>query len=173
MTVHPPQTLEIAGGEHHMADDSSRRGPNPRTPDSGERGYATAGTGTSYAERAPNDAPRYGDRARNTTGATSAARGQAGFERQREPERPARGPHAGRGPRTYRRADATIYEDVCEGLKANPDLDAGDIEVSVEGGEVTLGGTVESRDARWLAEDLAESVPGVREVHNRLRVAHG
>jgi osmotically-inducible protein OsmY len=38
---------------------------------------------------------------------------------------------------------------------------------------VTLSGNVESRDARWLAEDLAESVPGVPAVHNRLRVAHG
>jgi hypothetical protein len=65
-----------------MADDISRRGPNPRTPDTGDRRYATAGTRTSYAERTRDD-------------------------------------------------------------------------------------------ARWLAEDLAESVPGVREVHNRLRVAHG
>jgi osmotically-inducible protein OsmY len=103
----------------------------------------TAGAGTSYAERPP------------------------------ERERPARGPHAGRGPRHYRRSDSTIYEDICESLKASPDLDAGDIEVSVEGGEVTLSGTVDDRDARWLAEDLAESVPGVRAVHNRLRVAHG
>jgi hypothetical protein len=50
---------------------------------------------------------------------------------------------------------------------------AGDIEVSVDGGEVTPTGTVDSGDARWLAEDLAESVPGVRAVPNRLRVAHG
>jgi osmotically-inducible protein OsmY len=127
-----------------MADDTISPRPDPRTADTGDQGgYATAGAGTSYVERPP------------------------------ERERPARGPYAGRGPRNYRRSDSTIYEDVCEGLKASPDLDAGDIEVEVDGGEVTLNGTVESRDARWLAEDLAESVPGVRAVHNRLRVAHG
>jgi BON domain-containing protein len=54
----------------------------------------------------------------------------------------------------------------------NPDLDATDIDVAVEDGEVTLSGTVDDRDARWLAEDLAEAISGVRAVHNRLRVAH-
>jgi hyperosmotically inducible protein len=79
----------------------------------------------------------------------------------------------GRGPRTYRRRDESIREEICESLTENPDLDADDIEVSVEGGDVTLTGTAESRDARWLAEDLAEAVSGVRTVHNNLRVAHG
>jgi osmotically-inducible protein OsmY len=36
---------------------------------------------------------------------------------------------------------------------------------------VTLTGTVDSGDARMLAEELVESLTGVREVHNRLRVA--
>jgi len=36
---------------------------------------------------------------------------------------------------------------------------------------VTLTGTIDSRDARWLAEDLVNSVTGVREVNNRLKVA--
>jgi len=57
-------------------------------------------------------------------------------------------------------------------LTDNPDLDATDIDVAVEDGEVTLSGTVDDRDARWLAEDLAEAISGVRAVHNRLRVAH-
>jgi DNA replicative helicase MCM subunit Mcm2 (Cdc46/Mcm family) len=45
------------------------------------------------------------------------------------------------------------------------------IEVAVTGGEVTLTGTVESRRMKRHAEDLAESVRGVRDVHNQLRVA--
>ena len=57
-------------------------------------------------------------------------------------------------------------------LTDTPDLDATDIDVAVEDGEVTLSGTVDDRDARWLAEDLAEAISGVRAVHNRLRVAH-
>ncbi len=43
----------------------------------------------------------------------------------------------GRGPRSYRRSDARIEEDVNEELTRHPDLDAGDIEVKVENGEVT------------------------------------
>jgi osmotically-inducible protein OsmY len=42
--------------------------------------------------------------------------------------------------------------------------------VSVEGGEVTLTGTVDDRDAKWLAEEIAEEVSGVRAVFNELRV---
>jgi osmotically-inducible protein OsmY len=36
---------------------------------------------------------------------------------------------------------------------------------------VTIAGEVTDPDARLLAEELVESVVGVREVHNRLRVA--
>jgi osmotically-inducible protein OsmY len=79
------------------------------------------------------------------------------------------GTYAGRGPRSYQRSDARIYEDVCERLLKHGDLDAGDIEVTVNNGEVTLIGTVESRRAKHLAEDLTESVSGVRGVNSRLR----
>jgi osmotically-inducible protein OsmY len=40
----------------------------------------------------------------------------------------------------------------------------------VEGGAVTLRGAVVDSDARLLAEELVESLSGVQEVHNRLRV---
>jgi hypothetical protein len=43
----------------------------------------------------------------------------------------------------------------------------------VVGGEVTLTGTVESRYAKRLAEDLAESVSGVTHVQNNLRANRG
>ena len=56
-------------------------------------------------------------------------------------------------------------------LSNNADLDASEVEVHVEGGEVTLSGTVDSRDARWLTEDLVNSVSGVREVYNQIKVA--
>jgi len=36
-------------------------------------------------------------------------------------------------------------------------------------GEVTLTGTVDRRDEKRMAEDVAESVSGVRDVHNQLR----
>lgn len=81
------------------------------------------------------------------------------------------GPNVGRGPKGYRRSDERITEDVCERLTWHGDLDASAIEVHVENGEVTLEGTVESRQAKRIAEDLAESVLGVRDVHNRLYIA--
>ncbi len=70
-----------------------------------------------------------------------------------------------------RRSDESIREDICTTLTSRPDLDASGVEVEVEGGEVTLTGRVEDRDARWLAEDLVESIPGVSLVHNRLRAS--
>ena len=83
------------------------------------------------------------------------------------------GPHAGRGPRGYQRADERIREDVCDRLCEHGYVDASLIEVTVQNGEVTLVGTVSERPEKRMAEDAAESVPGVREVHNQLRVSPG
>jgi hypothetical protein len=49
-------------------------------------------------------------------------------------------------------------------------LDATEIEVAVSNAEVTLTGTVQSRSDKRRAEDIAESVSGVSNVENRLRV---
>jgi osmotically-inducible protein OsmY len=80
------------------------------------------------------------------------------------------GPYTGRGPKGYQRPDDRIREDVSDRLTAHGRIDASDIEVRIQGGEVTLIGFVDSRAAKREAEDLAEDVPGVREVHNQLRV---
>ena len=80
------------------------------------------------------------------------------------------GGHRGKGPRGYMRSDERIRDDVSDRLMDNDRLDASDIEVRVEESEVTLSGTVESRFAKRLAEDLADSVSGVRDVHNYLKV---
>lgn len=83
----------------------------------------------------------------------------------------AEGPHAGRGPQGYRRSSERIEEDVNERLTEHGYLDASAVRVSVEDSEVTLEGTVDSRRAKRLAEDIAESARGVRDVHNRLRIS--
>lgn len=83
------------------------------------------------------------------------------------------GRFAGRGPRGYQRSDDRIREDVCERLTQHPDIDAVDIEIQVKNGEVTLTGTVEGRDAKRMAEDIAESISGVKDVHNQLRAQQG
>ena len=68
-------------------------------------------------------------------------------------------------------ADERIWEEVHERLMGHPDLDTPEVEIHVEEGEVTLAGRVDSREAKWLAEEVARTVPGVQDVHNRLKVA--
>jgi len=81
-----------------------------------------------------------------------------------------RGRFTGRGPKGYIRSDDRIREDVSDRLEQHGEIDATEIEVRVSSGEVTLEGTVEDRRTKRMAEDLVESCPGVKEVHNRLRV---
>jgi osmotically-inducible protein OsmY len=69
-----------------------------------------------------------------------------------------------------RRTDESLARDIREILTSDPELDTRDIEVEVEGGAVKLTGVVHSSDAKLLAEELVESVAGVREVNNGLRV---
>jgi hypothetical protein len=86
----------------------------------------------------------------------------------RENER--RQSHKGKGPKGYIRSDERITEDANQKLSDDHDVDASDIEVSVSNGEVTLSGTVDSRESKRKAEDLVEGVSGVLNVENRLRV---
>jgi hypothetical protein len=83
---------------------------------------------------------------------------------------PEEGRLRGRGPRSYTRPDQRIREDVSDWLTEDPHIDASDIEVTVESGEVTLSGTVMSRPVKRRVEDIAESVPGVKHVQNNLRI---
>lgn len=84
-----------------------------------------------------------------------------------------RGPFAGKGPRGYVRSDERIREDVSDRLSDDDELDASDITVTVSKSEVTLEGSVPDRHSKRRAEDIAESVSGVTEVHNRLRANKG
>jgi osmotically-inducible protein OsmY len=91
----------------------------------------------------------------------------AGQERRQEPRD---GIAGGGGARLRRKTDDSLAQEIHEILTSDPELDATDVEVFVEGGAVTLGGVVEHPDAKLLAEELTESVAGVRLVHNRLVV---
>lgn len=79
--------------------------------------------------------------------------------------------HRGKGPKGYTRSDERIKEDVSERLMDDGRLDATEIEVTVQDGEVTLNGTVPERFAKRHAEDVAERASGVKHVQNNLRVA--
>jgi hypothetical protein len=80
------------------------------------------------------------------------------------------GGFAGKGPKGYRRADPRIVEDASEALERDPRIDASEIEVTCEKGEIVLKGTVDSREAKRRAEECVESVAGVKDVRNELRV---
>jgi hypothetical protein len=80
------------------------------------------------------------------------------------------GPFTGLGPKGYQRSDERIFEDICYRMSVNGQLDPSEIDVKVENGEVTLEGQVEDRFSKRLAEDIADSVSGVADVHNRIRV---
>ena len=79
--------------------------------------------------------------------------------------------HRGRGPAGYTRSDERIREDVNDKLTEDWRVDASAIEVGVASGEVTLDGTVPSREQKRRAEDLVDSLSGVKHVQNNLRVS--
>jgi osmotically-inducible protein OsmY len=80
------------------------------------------------------------------------------------------GQHAGRGPKGYKRSDERIREDISERLTHDSWVDASEIEIEVKEGEVTMTGTVNSREEKRRAEDAVEKVSGVRDIHNMIRV---
>ncbi|WP_240741875.1 BON domain-containing protein [Deinococcus sp. KSM4-11] len=79
----------------------------------------------------------------------------------------------GRGPKGYQRSDDRIKEMVSDALEDDDRLDASNIEVQVQGGEVTLTGTVSDRAQKRRAEDCVDTLRGVKDVHNQLRVQQG
>lgn len=81
--------------------------------------------------------------------------------------------HRGRGPAGHKRSDERISDDVHDRLTEDHYLDASAITVTVSGGEVTLGGAVETREDKHRAERLAERVSGVDHVQNNLRLTPG
>jgi len=88
------------------------------------------------------------------------------FNRMETPDRDNRG----KGPKNYKRSDERIRENVCDLFCDDPYLDATDIDVEVKNGEVMLTGNVSERFEKRMAEHIAENIPGVVHVENRIRV---
>lgn len=80
------------------------------------------------------------------------------------------GPYAGVGPKNYQRSDERIMDDIYDRLTRHGQIDARDINIDVKNGEVTLTGTVDSRRTKRMTEDVVDSVRGVKDIHNQLRV---
>lgn len=159
-------------------DDVPRYGPQYGAGERFDQGYGDGGpTGSNYARYAgsgfyPADHPlQRGGYARTAypyqrSFRGSEERGGEGYYGDRHAE----GEFRGKGPRGYQRADERIQEDVNDRLSEDPRLDATDIEVSVSSSEVTLWGEVSNRADKRRAEDCVESVSGVTNVQNNLRI---
>ncbi|WP_250893845.1 BON domain-containing protein [Croceibacterium selenioxidans] len=78
--------------------------------------------------------------------------------------------HRGHGPAGYKRSDDRILEDASDALTDDWHVDARKVQITVSNGEVTLEGTVPSRQQKRRAEDCVEDLSGVRHVQNNLRV---
>ena len=85
-------------------------------------------------------------------------------------ERRRRMDHRGRGPAGYTRSDDRICEDANDALTDDWGVDARDVTLTVANGEVTLDGTVPSREQKRRAEDVVDDLSGVKHVQNNLRV---
>lgn len=76
-----------------------------------------------------------------------------------------------RAPRAYVRSDERIRDDVYDRLCGETGADATNVTISVSEGDVWIDGSVPDREDKRRIELVAESVLGVRDVRNRLRVA--
>lgn len=162
------------GWQGRHEDDHARRdfggwdapfGGHPLHRDRDDRDRRFARTGADFSwDRLASESRSFIDKARDEV--------SSWFGSRSEPYRgePRHGSHRGRGPRGYRRSDERIREDVSDHLTEDAWLDASDIEVSVQGGEVTLSGTVRQRSDKRRAEDAADRISGVTHVQNNLRV---
>ena len=83
------------------------------------------------------------------------------------------GPQTGQGPKNYQHSDEHIQEEVSHRLTQHGQLNASDIEVNVKNGVVTLTGSVDSRQAKRMAEKTTDTVPGVKDVQNQLTINSG
>lgn len=156
-------------------------GDYDRGMDYGSRGTAgyggpDYGGGSGYGSGSGYGRQGYGGRERGwwdrATDEVASWMGDEGAEQRRTMDQ-GRAGHQGRGPKGYTRSDDRIREDVNDRLTDDHRVDAGDIEVTVSNGEVTLTGTVRSRDDKRRAEDIADAVSGVKHVQNNVRVQQG
>jgi osmotically-inducible protein OsmY len=124
-------------------------------------GYGTRGYLDEPSRHTFGDTSRYATADPYTSSRWSTQSPAAGWDRPN---------YVGRGPRGYRRGDDRIREDVCDRLTDDPRVDASDVDVNINNGEVTLSGSVRTRQEKRITEDVVENITGVREVNNNLKV---
>jgi len=186
-------TGRYAGYGNFGQGDYSRpgRGGNTGQDHYGQTGYGQGGYGQgsygqpNYSYGQPSYGQDYGSSGTSQYGrsnyGSSRGVGYAGYASEgsygsqggwREPygegQKYGSGLHRGKGPKNYQRSDDRMKEMLCERLHDDPEIDAGEVTVSVQGGKVTLDGTVDSRRTKNAIEDVAEQI--CQDVQNNLRV---
>jgi osmotically-inducible protein OsmY len=164
------ETREMYGGQRHFVRDDLGRG-EPRFDRQGlanerygQHGRYDMGPG-QYGQGQYGQGGQLGQGQYGQGG--QLGQGQGGQQRswRGEPQMAQR-----RGPLNYQRSDQRIYEDVCDRLSEDDELDVSNVEVKVDKGEVTITGHVESRGMKRRLEDVVERVSGVKDVHVQVKV---
>jgi osmotically-inducible protein OsmY len=142
----------------------------------GTPGYETAGydselgySGQSMSGRGYGSEYRSGSSSGYGSGGYGSSSGYQLGSQQRDSGYQQRS-YRGLGPQNYQRADDRIRDDVHEKLTESDEIDARNIMVDVNQGNVTLTGTVPERRMRYAAEDLVEGCMGVSNINNQLKV---
>lgn len=78
--------------------------------------------------------------------------------------------YSGIGPKGWKLSDKKLKERVSEVLLHSHEVDASQLEVSVEDHVVYLKGQIKSKGMRRVAEDLVGSIPGVEDVFTQLKI---
>jgi osmotically-inducible protein OsmY len=167
-------------GERNWGRDSFGRGGHERQSGSGSStgygGYDEGSASYSNDWDTRSFRPGYGERDYGEHNRSFGGGGYGDSEYEQEPTFSYTeiwyipGPYTGYGPEGYNRSDERIHEDVCERLTQHGQVDASRIHLEVKNGEVTLRGSVPNRRMKRMVEDTVESVMGVSDVHNELRV---
>jgi len=81
-----------------------------------------------------------------------------------------KGRFSGTTPKNFKRSDERIYDEICDRLSQGGHFDVSDVEIKVEDGEVTLEGSLDNRSDKHRIEMLADSVMGVKEITNQIKI---
>ncbi|HEV2533404.1 BON domain-containing protein [Phenylobacterium sp.] len=140
-----------------------------------ERGYGDGGLPRDGERRRDEDRGQRFERSGREAGDFFRRAGErvASWFGGDEAERDRSRDYRGLGPKGYKRADERISDEAHERLTDDPWVDATNISISVSGGEITLSGTVDSREAKHRAERCVEDIAGVNHVQNNLRLDRG
>lgn len=180
--------LESEDSVNYGTQRSGRQGESGyrRDGDSPSRSYGDTYARPGSDRRSWEDPEWDRDRAQRTSGGSTSDREGNWGQRSSQGQRSGQGsswnsqseydmrdtgmPTRGSAPRSYKRSDERLTEDVCETLM-DRGLDCSRVDVSVKGGVVTLSGDVSDRSDRLRMEQIAAGVSGVTDVENHLRLS--